>query len=62
MEIPSLSLELEDVKEPRATGGGPPPRILGSKQIISQLDEMAHIQLSIKATLQSQEVITPQNA
>ena len=24
-------------------GGGPPPRILGSKQIISQLDEMPHI-------------------
>ena len=43
MQIPSLSSELEGVKEPRQAGGGPPPRILGSKQIISQLDEMPHM-------------------
>ena len=43
MQIPSLSSEIASTKEPRGAGGGPPPRILGSKQIISQLDEMPHV-------------------
>ena len=39
MQIPSLSSELEDVKEARSTGGSPYP----TSAAYNQLDEMPHM-------------------